>query len=564
MDCMDTQIDTQTISTAARLVSVAEMQAIEKAADAGGHSYAAMMTRAGRAVAEAVLARYGTQPVLLLAGPGNNGGDGLVCARYLREAGAPVRVYLWQRRTDPDHDYEGHFASLVDLGVTTAQAGDDPNFETLRAWLAQSRVLVDALLGTGTNRPIEGSLADLLRAVMAEQEAHPLYVAAMDCASGLNCDTGAIDPLALRPELTVTFGFAKHGHYQFPGAEYVGDLIVADIGIGAQTTDKLRDDLRTFLISADVVQGWLPKRPRLSHKGTFGKVLLAVGSESFPGAAYLSGAAAARAGAGLVTGAVTGPVWPLVAARLAEPTWLPLPVLLDGELAGCVDPQAAALVAETAARYDALVLGCGLGNNAATREFVERLLPQLLPQVPVRGSGHEDRVGKAQEAGATHDSPAHLIDADGLNCLSALPDWPSRLPARCVLTPHPAEMARLCGMEVAGVVASRWALARERAAAWGCTVLLKGPYTVVAHPDGWLGVLPVATPALATAGSGDVLSGVIGGLLAQGLEPFTAACTGAFLHGQAGLRCEEEIGPAGVIASDLLTQLPAVLRSLVT
>ena len=534
------------------------MQAIEKASDAAGHSYAAMMERAGQTVAAAILRRYGVAPALVLCGPGNNGGDGLVCARHLHTAGVPVRVYLWQRRTDAAHDYEGHFARLLALGVPAARADEDADYALLRTWLAQSRVLVDALLGTGANRPITGALAELLRATAVVQAAHPLHMVAVDCASGLNCDTGAVDPLALRPALTVTFAFAKHGHYQFPGADYVGDLVVADIGISATAAGEPH----TFLITPELVRGWLPRRPRLSHKGTFGKVLLCVGSEAFPGAAYLSCAAAGRAGAGLVTGAVTRPVWPLVAARLAEPTWLPLPVqAAAGELAGCVEPQAAAAVAEKAAGYDAFVLGCGLGNNAATRTFVERLLPSR--GKAGRGSGHADQVAEEQGAGATHVAAAHLIDADGLNCLAALPDWPRRLPPRTVLTPHPAEMARLCGLEVGTVVARRWELAREQAAAWGCTVLLKGPYTVVAAPAGLLGVLPIATPALATAGSGDVLSGIVGGLLAQGLEPFAAACAGAYLHGQAGLRCEQELGRAGVIASDLLPQLPAVLHSLV-
>jgi NAD(P)H-hydrate epimerase len=553
------------VPPAQRLVSVAEMQAIEKATDAGGHSYAAMMERAGHAVAETILARYrelaaSMQAVLVLVGPGNNGGDGLVCARYLHEAGATVFVYLWKRRTEPESDYEGHFARLVELGVIAARAEEDAALATLRAWLAQSAVVVDALLGTGSNRPIEGLLAELLD-VVAEQRAHGRTngrpdgqaVVAVDCASGLDCDSGALSAHALVPDVTVTFGFAKMGHYQFPGAEAVGELVVVDIGIPDAVVEELAGVggegqagrlhsgggvgwLRTFLITAEAVRAWAPQRPRLSHKGTFGKVLLAVGSESFPGAAYLSCAAAGRVGAGLVTGAVPRPVWPLVAGRLPEPTWLPLPVHAGGDLALWLEPSAGAMVAASAGSYTALVLGCGLGNNKATRRFVDQLL--------------------------RHQMPAAVIDADGLNCLAGLQGWPARLPAQCVLTPHPAEMARLCQMEVGEVVARRWELAREKAAEWSCVVLLKGPYTVVANPDGWLGVLPIATPALATAGSGDVLSGTIGGLLAQGLEPLAAACVGAWLHGMAGLACEREIGPAGVLASDLLGRLPVVLREL--
>lgn len=520
---------------ARRLVSVAEMQAIEKSTAAIGHSYAAMMELAGRAVAATILARYGRQTTLVLAGPGNNGGDGLVCARCLYEAGAPVFVYLWKRRTNPDHDYEGHFARLQELGAASVQAEQDPELDILSEWLAQSTVVVDALLGTGANRPIEGLLAEVLDAIAAQRGSRHAIVA-VDCPSGLDCDTGALSPHALQPDVTVTFAYAKTGHYQFPGAGAVGELEVADIGVTEAAVVGAGVDLRTFLITPELARSWMPKRPRLSHKGTFGKVLLAVGSESYPGAAYLSCAAAGRAGAGLVTGAVPRPIWPLIAGRIAEPTWLALEVQTAGDLAGTLAPSAGAAVAAYAAGYTALVLGCGLGNNKAIRRFVDQLM--------------------------RHSLPAAVIDADGLNCMAVLQGWASRLPAQCVLTPHPAEMARLCQVEVREVVAKRWSLARQKAADWGCVVLLKGPYTVVAHPDGWLGVLPIATPALATAGSGDVLAGTIGGLLAQGLEPLAAACVGSWLHGTAGLLCEQEIGPAGVIASDLLPRLPAVLHEL--
>jgi NAD(P)H-hydrate epimerase len=519
------------VSPAQRLVSVAEMQAIEKATDAGGHSYAAMMEIAGNAVGRNIVALCGIVPVLVLVGPGNNGGDGLVCARYLQRAGAPVVVYLWKRRTDPERDYEGHFAAVAALGIPTARAEEDEGLAILREWLGRSSIVVDALLGTGAKGPIEGLLADVLRTVAA-QHVPSQTIVAVDCASGIDCDTGALSPQALIPHITVTFGFAKHGHFQFPGADAVGKLIVADIGI----PHELAVQVRTFLITQELVQAWLPPRPRLSHKGTFGKLLLIVGSESYPGAAYLSCAAAGRTGAGLVTGAVPKSIWALLAGRLAEPTWLPLPVREGGELEGWLDETAAALVIDKASSYDALVLGCGLGKNDATRAYVEQLLAQSLP-------------------------PA-VVDADGLNCLAELSGGPQRLRTLGVLTPHPAEMARLCALDVQEVVQRRWELARERAATWGQVVLLKGPYTVIADPQGWLGVLPIATPALATAGSGDVLAGMIGSLLAQRLDPFAAACTGSWLHGTVGLRCEQEIGPAGVVASDLLVQLPAVLRAL--
>ena len=510
-----------------RIVTTTEMQALERAADAGGHSFAAMMLSAGRQVADEILLRYSARTVLVLAGPGNNGGDGLVCALALQAAGVQVRVYLWKRRTDPAADYGGHFQAAVAAGIATARVEEDAGLATLREWL-RCAVVVDALLGTGANRPVAGELAALLDAVRAARGEQRFQVVAVDCASGLDCTTGAVDPHTLRPDLTVTFAHAKTGHFVFPGAGCVGELVVSDIGI----PPALSADIRTFFLTPGLVRGWLPLRPADSHKGAFGKVLLAVGSEQYPGAAYLSCAGAGRAGAGLVTGAVTRTVWPLAASRLAEATWLPLPAVQVDEVQGVVAGEAAALLASRLTGYDALVLGCGLGNAAPTRQFVADLLAQPLPPT--------------------------VIDADGLNCLAQLADWPARLPAASVLTPHPAEMARLCGLTVAEVMAGRWELARRMAAAWGCVVLLKWPYTVIAAPKGWLAVLPVATAALATAGAGDVLAGVIGGLLAQGAAPFQAACAGAWLHAQAGLRCAAEIGVAGVLAADLLERLPRV------
>ncbi len=517
-----------------RIVSVAEMQTLERLSDAAGHSYVAMMEIAGRRVAETILSRFGRVSCLVLAGPGNNGGDGLVSARYLAEAGAAVQVYLWKRPTDAEHDYAGHLASLVALGVPAIHADDDSDLSLLRSRL-RCTVVVDALLGTGANRPVGGQLAEIMDTVRAAQAADkpPLHVVAVDCASGLNCDTGALDPHVIAPDLTVTFAHAKRGHYLFPGAGAVGDLIVADIGIDP----VLANEVKTVVLDAALVRGWLPARSANSHKGTFGKVMLAVGSEAFPGAPYLACAAAGRAGAGLVTGALIRPVWELVASKLPEPTYVLLPAQ-DAANGAVIAPDAAAVIAGALAGYKALVLGCGIGNAPATSSFVERLLAA--------------------------DLPATLIDADGLNCLAQREAWPQRLPAQCVLTPHPAEMARLCNLPIDEVVATRWELARARAAEWGCTVLLKGPYTVIAEPGGWLAVLPIATAALATAGTGDVLAGIIGGLLAQGLDPFRAACAGAWLHGMAGQRCAARLGQAGVVASDLLLEVPPAQRALRT
>jgi len=521
------------IPPAVKLVSVAEMQALEKATDAAGHSYAAMMEQAGRATADFVVERNRTALVLVLVGPGNNGGDGLVCARYLHQAGLQVRVYLWKRRTEPEQDYEQHFAKVTALGIPTAQAEQDADFQQLRTWLAESTVLVDALLGTGASRPLTGQLAALLDQVRTAKAAQPtLTIVAVDCPSGLNSDTGAVDPHTVPADETVTFAYAKWGHYQFPGAGITGKLTVVDIGI----PPHLADSIQTFLLNAELVRQFLPDRPNVSHKGTFGKLMAAVGCVNYPGAAYLSCAAAGRVGAGLLTGAVVPQVWSVVAGKLAEPTWVPLPTG-TGEEEGVIAASAVSGLTAALKGYSALLVGCGLGQKPTTQQFVHDLLKQ----------------GKL---------PPTLIDADGLNCLAKQENWPQLLPPHSILTPHAAEMARLCNLPLDEVIANRWSLAREKAAAWQTVLLVKGPYTVIADPAGRLAVLPVATAALATAGTGDVLSGTIAGLLAQGVDPFQAACLGAWLHGATGQQCQAEIGSAGVLASDLLPRLPAVLNEL--
>lgn len=519
------------------------MQALEKAANDAGHSYATMMEIAGRAVAESVLAHAKiathqadrSTAVLVLVGPGNNGGDGLVCARYLSEAGIPVRAYLWKRRTAPAEDYQGHFQKLTALGVATAHVDNDPDFTTLGAWLDQTApcIIVDALLGTGANRPIQGELAALLDLVRDACEKRQCTIIAVDCPSGLNADSGEIDPHSVVADQTVTFAFAKHGHYKFPGVTACGALTVADIGIDA----GFSQELRTFVLNEEMIRRWLPKRSDNSHKGSFGKVMAAVGSQNFPGAAFLSCSAAGRVGAGLVTGAVVEAVWSVVAGKLPEPTWLLLPTG-SREERGVIAEEAASTLVASLDGYRAFIFGCGLNKKPTTIHFVLEVLA------------------------ARDQLPPTLIDADGLNCLAELEDWSEHLPPSTILTPHAAELGRLCGLSVNEVVAQRWELARAKAEEWNAVVLAKGPYTVLAAPDGRLAVLPIATAALATAGTGDILSGTIGGLLAQGLEPFAAACVGAWLHGQAGLRCAAKLGNAGVVASDLLPELPQVMRAL--
>jgi NAD(P)H-hydrate epimerase len=366
------------------------------------------------------------------------------------------------------------------------------------------------------------------------------YIVAVDGPTGLDYDTGALDDAAIPADLTVTFAHPKVGHFRFPGAAALGELDVADIG----TDPGLADKVTLQTATAGLVRSWLPPRPPDAHKGTFGKALIVAGSVNYTGAAYLAGAAATRAGAGLVTLALPSVIHSSVAARLTEATYL----LLPHEL-GVIAAGATRVLSEQIPSYDALLLGPGLGQERETRTFVEALL-----------DGKEKHrylgFGNNTERAEAPTLPPLVIDADGLNILATMEDWPKRLPPGSVLTPHPGEMARLMGCSAADVQADRLAVARSQASAWNHIVVLKGAYTIIAAPDGKAIIIPFANPGLATAGTGDVLAGTIVSLRAQGVDGFAAATVGAYLHGLAGELAREEIGTAGMVAGDVLAHLP--------
>jgi len=555
-----------------RVVTVDEMRRIEAASDAAGHSYAAMMEQAGRVVAEAILVRQEVRGrrALILVGPGNNGGDGLVAARYLAEAGACVMCYLLKPR-DPAEDE--NFRLVQERGLDVVLASEDERWQELQRLVREAGVVVDALLGTGTRLPLRGTLAEMLGRVgrsLAERRQVPRepltslvsppklggmkgglpplggmkgrapFVVAVDGPTGLDYDSGALDEVAIPADLTVTFAYPKVGHFRFPGAGALGELVVADIG----TDPALAADVTLEVVTPQMVRGWLPPRPPDAHKGTFGKALIVAGSVNYTGAAYLAGAAATRAGAGLVTLALPAAIHTAIAARLAEATYL----LLPHEL-GVIAAEAARVVAEQVAEYDALLLGPGLGRERETAAFVEALLG---------GAGRRSLgfIGADESPAPPPALPPLVVDADGLNILAAMADWPKRLPPESILTPHPGEMARLMGCTVADVQANRIAVAQTQAAAWGQVLLLKGAHTVVAAPDGRTSIEPFANPGLATAGTGDVLAGTIVALRAQGLGPFEAAAAAACLHGLAGELARAQIGAAGMVAGDVLARLP--------
>ncbi|MBI5030741.1 MAG: NAD(P)H-hydrate dehydratase [Chloroflexi bacterium] len=546
-----------------KLLTADQMREMEKRADASGNTYTMMMERAGKAVADAIVKRWGAnQRVLVLVGPGNNGGDGLVCARYLHDAGANVSLYFWKRVARNDDD---NYRLCMERKLPVTRTENDPEFKTLKQLVNDCDLIVDALLGTGVTRPIEGPLKDLLTTIknqLANQLTHqptqlvpsfPLFpsvpsIIAIDLPSGLNPDTGALDPAALNADLTITFAFPKTGQLAFPGANAVGELVVVDIGIKEEWADASLPDAAT----AREVATMLPVRARDSHKGTFGKAMLCVGSANYVGAAYLAGTAATHAGAGLVTLALARTIYPMVASTSHETTFVVLPDDL-----GALVPDAVRVLGNHLTDYDALLIGCGFGRDPKTVEFVQQLLGLDTKRKPQVGFATQ-----FTEIKELKELPPMVIDADALYALSQSGEWWKTLkPNSIILTPHPGEMATLTGLPRAEIQADRANVVKRFAAQWQQVVVLKGAFTVVASSDGRTTLLPFATPALATAGTGDVLAGTIVAMLAQKLAPFEAAVAGGYLHGVAGEIAEKEIGKAGVVAGDLLPRLrEAILR----
>jgi NAD(P)H-hydrate epimerase len=508
-----------------KYVSVAEMVAIETEANAQGLSYEQMMENAGSGLAEVVLKEYGflnEAGALGLVGSGNNGGDTLVAlARLAREGWKTSAAIL---RARPENDplvarFSEQGGRLYDFSV-------EADLKQLGGLIETHALLLDGVLGTGIKLPLRGALAetlDFVRCKTAEMDTPP-YVLAVDCPSGVDCDSGQAAAQCIPADHTVTMAAVKHGLLKFPAYNLVGELHLVEIGLpeggrGLSAWNRAP----CFVIDADWVRAALPPRPLDAHKGTFGAALIVAGSANYTGAALLAGKAAYRAGAGLVTLAVPEGLHTALAGQFPEATWLLLP-----QADGAIAAPAARPVLENLSRATAMLVGPGFGMAETSEKFIDRLL---------NGEG----------------LPPLVFDADGLKLLANLREWQARLPASSILTPHPGEMSVLTGLPVQEIQADRLETARAFSQKWGHVLVLKGAFTIVAAPDGGAAILPVATPALARAGTGDVLAGLIAGLRAQGMPAFEAAAAAVWIHAGGGIRAARALGStAAVLAGDVL------------
>ena len=511
-----------------KLVSGRQMAEIDrKTISEKGIAGAELMERAGRGVFEAIVEQWEGLDGLVgavVCGKGNNGGDGFVVARLLCQAGVAVRVFLVAERTAVEGDAGIHLELLEKVGVQVEPLVHEADLDALDAVLKQADLVVDAILGTGIRgapRPAVGRVIECI-----DRSGKP--VVAVDLPSGVDADTGQVHGPCIQAVLTVTFGLPKLGHMFYPGRSCCGVLHLVDIGFPPEVI--ARSPGTTYLLNTESIIELIPQRPGDAHKGSCGSVVVVAGSVGMTGAAALTADTALMAGAGRVTLGVAASLNDILEVKLTEVMTCPLPELRKRR---CLSLRALGAILDLLENADCLALGPGLGRHPQTTELVRRLVSQV--EQPV------------------------VVDADGLNALAGATDILKDSPAALVLTPHIGEFVRLTGLDKQEIVEHALERARRFALDYGLTLVLKGGPTLIATADGKVLVNPTGNAGMATAGSGDVLTGLIAGLIAQGLKAEEAAYLGVFLHGRAGDLVRDQQGEWGMKASDISRAVPQAI-----
>ena len=512
------------------IVTAAQMQALDRRTiEEAGVPGTTLMERAGAGVVarlEQQISSIRGKAITVFCGKGNNGGDGFVVARLLHKKRAKVRVFTLAPAKDLSRDAASMYRQLVrTAGKTIVKPFSSTS--QLQTRLGDSDVIIDALLGTGLAAPVTGHYADAIESI---NQARRLTVA-VDLPSGIHADTGAVLGRAVKADLTVTFGLPKRGLFQNQGIDHAGRVEIVDIGIPPAYVDAVHSQIH--LITAPFVRSTLPPRRLSGHKGTFGHAGIIAGSVGKTGAAAMAAQAALRIGAGLVTVAIPASVNDVLEAKLLEVMTIPMPETKARTLSrAALDRLKDFIAARTA-----IAIGPGLSTRPETVELVQALVRQL-------------------------DRPS-VLDADALNALAGRTGLLTECTIPPILTPHPGEMARLATESSAQSVnedriGTATGFARER----NCYLVLKGARTVIAGPDGMVAICPTGNPGMATAGTGDVLTGMIVGLLAQGIASWEAACTATYVHGLAGDLAAETMGQTSVIARDVIDHIPYALTNI--
>ncbi len=488
-----------------------------------------LMENAASEVCSAIYSIEGheSRNFLIITGPGKNGGDGFAIARKLINKGIAVKILTLSPTAVLKGDSKINYDILKNIGAEVSECNDTL---TLKHALTHCDFVIDAIFGTGLGRPIEGLYRSAIDLINSSEK----YVIAVDIPSGVDSDTGKSLGIAVMANLTVTFAYEKIGQVIYPGKEQCGNVVTADIGIPDAISQKVGIGIKNFIVKESDMRRLILhlKRKDNTHKGDFGHALVIAGSKGKTGAAAMTATAALRMGAGLVTMAVPESLNPIFEEKVTEVMTEPV-----GDIDGFFSEDAYGKIMELTEKKSVIIIGPGTSTHPETARLVKKLIAKI-KGIPV------------------------VIDADGLNIIaedvSILKDAKTEL----ILTPHPAEMARLVGMTTAEVLGNKIAIARKFAVDNSVTLILKGADTIIATKDEKIHVNSTGNSALSTAGTGDVLTGMVGGALAQGLNVLRSCIIGTYVHGAVGDEISEKFGRVGIIATDLLGVIPSVIHKL--
>ncbi len=487
---------------------------------------AVLMENAGRGATRVLLSKFGNiqdKKIGIVAGAGNNGGDGFVIARYLAEKGINVSVYILSSVSKIKGDAALNLGLLTDIKVPVIEICDQKTFLQHKSAMLTSDIWVDAIFGTGLNSDITGFINTIIGCINNSEKP----VLAIDLPSGLHPDNGQPLGICIKASVTATFGYAKTGHMTYPGIDYCGCIEIVDIGIPHHIAKEVLPSVH--LLTPEKMSSYYRPRNSNAHKGTTGHLLIIAGSRGKTGAAALTSEAAIRSGAGLVTLGIPESVSTILETLTPEIMTLLLPETKEGSLSN----SAFDILSNTIETKNCIATGPGLGTVKQTAGLTHKVLCES--KIPV------------------------VIDADALNNLSKNLNILTTMKVPAILTPHPKEMARLTGESIATIQNNRIKFAKDFAKKYNVHLILKGVRTIIAHPDGEVFINPTGNPSMASGGMGDVLTGMIAGFLTQGYSPVESSHMGVYLHGAIADILSIEKGPAGIIASDIISNIPRII-----
>ncbi|MFV1951871.1 MAG: NAD(P)H-hydrate dehydratase [Nitrospinota bacterium] len=512
-----------------KVVTAEEMQEIDrKTIEDYGVQSIVLMENAGIQVVRVLLERHkdiSEKRIGIFAGKGNNGGDGMVIARHLVTKGIDTTLFLLARKEAVSGDANTNLKIVTEMGIRTLEIDSLEDFELHKKEILHCDIFVDAILGTGLNSPVKGYYKDIISFLNNAGK----FTLSVDIPSGLSSDAGEIIGEHIKADITVTFGFPKRGHLLYPGAKYVGRLEVVDISIPGRLSNKVKVNL---IEEEDIRAIFHPRDPD-SHKGNYGHILVVAGSIGKGGAAALASISALKIGAGLVTLALPESMNLAVEVGIPEVMTLPLPQTNKGT----IDLSAKDKILDSLEGKDVLLIGPGISTHPRTVKLLGELL--MAVNCPV------------------------VIDADGINGLKTYLDLLKNISTPMIMTPHPGEMARLLDITVKDLRAKRLELTQNLAEKYNIYIALKGARSVIAEPGGEIYLNPTGNPGMATAGAGDVLSGIIAGLISQRFSLSNALKSAVYLHGLAGDIASMHLGQMSLIAGDIIDSIPEAVREVI-